>query len=298
MNLFYPLRVFLLINQSTMEHNFKKIEGVTSFAFKQAFPGLRGVDIFAHQFPIEPFLVFTEYYMDKPVFGPHPHAGISVLTYMLPDSKESFINRDSNGDFSTIEPGGLHITQAGSGIHHDEFPTGNGHEAHGFQIWINHTEKDRMVEPKAIHANANQVKEVHLPNATVRILHGAFEHEQTAYQLKTDVTLLHVLLKPNQTINLAAKEMAFIYTLSGNGTIEDTSLKPQQLINFSTAGTSIAINAGAEAFSFMFASAKPLHEPIVYGGPFVMTTNEQMNETKRNYASGKMGHLAPYQSKK
>ncbi len=281
-----------------MDNNFKRITAVNQLAYKQAFPGLRGVDIFAHQYPIEPFLVFTEYYMDKPVFGPHPHAGISVLTYMLPDSKESFINRDSKGDFSTIEPGGLHITQAGSGIHHDEFPTGNGHEAHGFQIWINHTEKDRMVEPKAIHANANQVKEVDLPIATVRILHGAFRHERTAYQLKTDVTLLHVLVKPNQSINLDAKEMAFIYTLSGNGKIEDTNLKPQQLINFSEDGTSIKLSAGAEGLSLMFASAKPLNEPIVYGGPFVMTTHEQMNETKRNYAAGKMGHLAPYQLKK
>lgn len=283
-----------MINQLNMDNNFKKITGVKSFAFKQAFPGLRSVDIFAHQYPIEPFLVFTEYYMDKPVFGPHPHAGISVLTYMLPDSKESFINRDSNGDFSTIEPGGLHITQAGSGIHHDEFPTGNGYEAHGFQIWINHAENDRMVAPKAIHASADQVKEVHTPDATVRILHGAFQHNRTDYQLKTDVTLLHVLVKPNQTIILDAKEMAFVYTLTGGGVIDDANLTKHQLINFSEAGTAIKISAGAEGFSFMFASAKPLNEPIVYGGPFVMTTTEQMNETKRNYASGKMGELAPY----
>jgi redox-sensitive bicupin YhaK (pirin superfamily) len=283
-----------MINQLNMDNNFKKITGVKSFAFKQAFPGLRGIDIFAHQYPIEPFLVFTEYYMNKPVFGPHPHAGISVLTFMLPDSKESFINRDSNGDFSTIEPGGLHITQAGSGIHHDEFPTGNGHEAHGFQIWINHAEKDRMVVPKAIHASADQVKEVHTPDATVRILHGAFQHNRTDYQLKTDVNLLHVLVKPNRSIILDAKEMAFVYTLTGLGAIDDVNLTKHQLINFSEAGNAVKISAGAEGFSFMFASAKPLNEPIVYGGPFVMTTTEQMNETKRNYASGKMGELAPY----
>jgi quercetin 2,3-dioxygenase len=112
--------------------------------FKKPFSGLRGVDIFAHSYPIEPFLVFTEFYMDKPVFGPHPHAGISVMTYMLPDSQGSFINRDSQGDFSFIEPGGMHIMQAGSGMHHDEFPKVTGVETHGFQIWINHSDKDRL----------------------------------------------------------------------------------------------------------------------------------------------------------
>lgn len=112
----------------------KKISKQTPLSFKPAFKGLKGVDIMARDYPIEPFLVFTEYLMDAPVFGPHPHAGVSVMTYMLPDSKESFINRDSFGDFSEIEPGGLHITQAGKGIQHDEFPKVMGVETHGFQI--------------------------------------------------------------------------------------------------------------------------------------------------------------------
>lgn len=112
----------------------KTIQKKTNLQFKQAFPGLKGVDMMAHAYPIEPFLVFTEFLMDRPVFGPHPHAGVSVMTYMLPDSKESFINRDSQGDFSCIEPGGMHIMQAGSGMHHDEFPKVTGNETHGFQI--------------------------------------------------------------------------------------------------------------------------------------------------------------------
>lgn len=93
----------------------KNIVQVNSLHFTPDFPGLRGVNMMARQFPIEPFLVITEYMMERPVFGPHPHAGISVLTYMLPDSVGSFINRDSRGDFSIIEPGAVHITQAGSG---------------------------------------------------------------------------------------------------------------------------------------------------------------------------------------
>lgn len=44
----------------------------------------------------------------------------------------------------------------------------------------------------------------------------------------------------------------------------------------------------------MFCTAKPLNEPIVYGGPFVMTTSEQMQITKQRLASGEMGDLKPY----
>lgn len=96
--------------------------------------GLKSVDAFHTEYDFEPFLVFTEFYMSRPIFGPHPHAGVSVMTYMLPDSKGSFLNRDSAGDESIIEPGGIHVTQAGSGIKHDETPTVLGVDCHGFQI--------------------------------------------------------------------------------------------------------------------------------------------------------------------
>ncbi len=262
--------------------------------FKQAFPGLKGVDIMAHSYPIEPFLVFTEFLMEKPVFGPHPHAGISVMTYLLPDSKESFINRDSQGDFSYIEPGGMHIMQAGKGMHHDEFPKVTGNETHGFQIWINHADKNRFVEPKSMHASAKQVPEKTTVDYKVRIVHGEFEGITPNYKMVTAVNLLHVFLQPNKSITLDAMPMAFVYGLKGKGESEGETIQAQTLINFSFDGEKLTISALHEGFEFMFASGTPHKEPITYGGPFVMTTAEQMAETQHRYANGEMGNLEPY----
>lgn len=272
----------------------KRIIKKTELNFKQAFPGLKGVDMMAHTYPIEPFLVFTEFLMEKPVFGPHPHAGISVMTYLLPDSKESFINRDSQGDFSFIEPGGMHIMQAGSGMHHDEFPKVTGHETHGFQIWINHADKDRMVSPKSMHAAAAEIPEISNEDYKVRIVHGQFQGKSPAYQMVTDVNLLHIYLEPGRSIQLEAQEMAFVYGLGGNAMIENEKIQAQNLINFSSEGTQIKVTAGDSRFEFMFGSGTPHHEPITYGGPFVMTTKEQMAEAQRRYARGEMGYLGPY----
>jgi redox-sensitive bicupin YhaK (pirin superfamily) len=83
----------------------KTVNRAEALQFEPAFPGLSGVNVFAHHYPIEPVLVLTEFHMRKPVFGPHPHAGISVITYMLPGSEGSFINRDSRGDHSIIKTG-------------------------------------------------------------------------------------------------------------------------------------------------------------------------------------------------
>ncbi|WP_064198392.1 MULTISPECIES: pirin family protein [Emticicia] len=272
----------------------KQIIKHTKLHFKPAFPGLKGVDMFASQYPIEPVLVFTEYLMDRPVFGPHPHAGISVMTYMLPDSKNSFINRDSLGDFSEIEPGGLHISQAGRGLQHDEFPKVTGVEAHGFQIWINHADKDRLVEPKAIHASANEIAEISMEDYKLRIVHGEYNDQRSDYQMVTNVNLFHVYLNAGKTIALDAQEMAFIYTLNGNGNIENQEVLAQSMVNFSTEGNQVVITAGEEGLEFMFGTAVPLKEPITYGGPFVMTTPEQMADTKRRYGRGEMGELLPY----
>lgn len=213
---------------------------------------------------------------------------------MLPDSKGSFINRDSQGDFSIIEPGGLHITQAGSGIHHDEFPSVNGVEAHGFQIWINHSSENRWVAPKAMHAASSQIPEIVSNDHVVRIIHGEFNNTAANIKMVTAVNLIHVFLRPFKSITLDAKEMAFSYGLKGKGLTDGKAIGPQLLVNYDVSGNSVAVQASDEELEFMFGTASPLHEPITYGGPFVMTTTEQMYEARRRYAKGEMGRLEPY----
>ncbi len=272
----------------------KKISKQTALQIEPAFPGLKGANMFASEYPIEPVLVFTEYFMDAPVFGPHPHAGVSVMTYMLPDSKEGFINRDSLGDHSIIEPGGLHVTQAGSGMLHDEFPQTTGVETHGFQIWINHSDANRMVMPKGMHLNANQVPELITDDYTLRIVHGTFSNTTSPLEMVTDVNMFHIFLQPNKSITLDAKEMAFIYVLNGEGKIGNTAIGLRHIINFSEDGDAITITAVDAGIELMYTTATPLREQITYGGPFVMTTPEQMAETKRRYGRGEMGILEPH----
>lgn len=290
-NLYHKKILTTKLQTNTMN---KTIVKKHDLKFKQAFPGLRGVDIMAHSYPIEPFLVFTEFLMEKPVFGPHPHAGISVMTYMLPDSKESFINRDSQGDFSYIEPGGMHIMQAGSGMYHDEFPKVTGHETHGFQIWINHADKNRFVTPMSMHASAKEVPEKISHDYKVRIVHGEFDGIKPNYKMVTEVNLFHIFLHPNKSITLDALPMAFAYGLNGKGSSEGEFIQAQTLLNFSLEGEKGTISALDEGLEFMFATGTPHNEPITYGGPFVMTTIEQMMETQRRYENGEMGNLEPY----
>lgn len=271
----------------------KSIEKKYDLRFKQAFPGLKGVDIMAHSFPIEPILVFTEFFMEKPVFGPHPHAGISVMTYMLPDSKGSFLNRDSKGDHSIIEPGGIHVTQAGKGIKHDEVPTIKGIDCHGFQIWINHADKDRLVEPKAFHAFSKDVPEFKSENVFIRVVQGQYDNLKSPIELVTKTTLLDVTLQPNTTIEFDAMEMAFIFLMSGEIQIADREVSSPSIVTFEKEGDKVKISTKDKSVNFLFVSGTPHNEPIVHGGPFVMTTHEQMLATQQRLQRGEMGILNP-----
>lgn len=256
-------------------------------------PGFSSVDIFHAEHDIEPFLVFTEFHMDRPIFGPHPHAGVSVMTYMLPESKGSFINRDSRGDHSVIEPGGIHVTQAGSGVKHDEVPSVRGIDCHGFQIWINHSEADRLVEPRAFHAAARDVAEFHSDNVKLRVIQGAYQNKTASIELVTKTSLFDVTLQPDSTLELHAREMAFIYVLSGEVVIQEKTISQQGLVRFTNEGNKVVVRTGKIGANFMYAEGTPHHEPIVYGGPFVMTTQEQMTATQKKLQRGEMGVLNP-----
>lgn len=271
----------------------KDVSKITPLQMSPNPMGFTSVDMFKHEYNFEPFLVFTEFHMDRPIFGPHPHAGVSVMTYMMPDSKGSFLNRDSRGDHSIIEPGGIHVTQTGSGIKHDEVPTVEGIDCHGFQIWINHADKDRLVAPKAYHASAKEVPEHITDQMTLRVVQGSFAGKTSPIQLVTDTTIFDVALKPGASVELPAKAMAFIYLMAGGIEINGKKIQGRSMVSFKDEGNVIMVQAMEDAAHFIYASGTPHHEPIVYGGPFVMTTEAQMRDTKLRLGRGEMGELHP-----
>lgn len=69
-------------------------------------------------------------------------------------------------------------------------------------------------------------------------------------------------------------------------------LKNRSLVTFEAEGDEVILSASENGAHFLFASGTPHNETIVYGGPFVMTTEEQMAETKRRMGRGEMGVLS------
>lgn len=271
----------------------KQIKKIIKQQFEQRTAGFRSTGVMHSEYNTEPFLVFGEFYMDRPIFGPHAHAGVSVMTYVMPDSAGSFLNRDSLGDHSVIDPGGIHVTQTGSGIYHDELPEISGTECHAFQIWINHAHINRLVEPKAFNLSSKHVPEWNSENIHLRIIQGNYQHLKSPIELVTKTLLFDVALKPGSTLELKAEEMAFVYLISGKIVVGDEEIESRSMVTFEKEGNAIIIKTQENSANFLFASAMPHNEPIVYSGAFVMTTHEQMHETQLRHQRGQMGVLEP-----
>jgi quercetin 2,3-dioxygenase len=258
--------------------------------------GFLSANLTLQRFPIDPFIVATDFHMNQPFFPPHPHAGVSVLTYIFEDSQNAFINRDSKGDHSRIEPGGLHLTQAGVGMQHEEIPEKTGIDAHGLQLWVNHSAANRLVEAKAFHAKSKEVPELYpTENSRIRILLGEMDGTKGAIQAVTPVTLLdaHIAAHEPVSLEIPAGFNAWIFVLKGNATLsEGTLVKQYGIAIFELEGTHIELTAGEEGTQFLLGMGKILGEPNAFGGPFVMTTSEQLLETKRRFGRGEMGELA------
>lgn len=263
--------------------------GFTSF-------GLRG----SPDFPLDPFLNVDDFRMSVPTFPPHPHAGFSAVTYLFEDSAGALRNRDSLGDGSRIGPGDLHWTQAGRGMMHEERPETEGTVCHGVQMFVNLRSEHKHAPPRAFHVDAKDIPEVKLgQGARLRLLAGSvLGAESPLTALLTPVLLLDVHLAPGARAQIPVDApTCFVLSLAGAGSVGPTAgtapLEAHEAIAFADDGRGVELAAGPRGLHLLLAGGTPLAEPVVFGGPFAMTTRADIDAAIARYQAGEMGRLEP-----
>jgi redox-sensitive bicupin YhaK (pirin superfamily) len=251
---------------------------------------------------LDPFIGVDSYTMPYSVFGPHPHAGMSAVSLMLPEADGGFINRDSLGDHSDIRPGDLHWTQAGRGMMHEEIPSEPGKAARGMQIFVNLARQNKQAEPIAFKVKHEDMPRVAFAGASVRVVTGALGDVRSPIaddtRWLTTVNLFDVTIEAGASIALpvAAGDTAFFVIRSGAVALPSGDGVSQSAIVFDR-----EVTAGIASFSAtndapvrgVFFSGAPIGEPVVQGGPFTGNNAEDITHYKRAFAQGLMGRLAP-----
>jgi quercetin 2,3-dioxygenase len=243
---------------------------------------------------LDPFLMLDEFSSDDPDdylagFPPHPHRGFETVTYMLAGH---FLHEDHLGHKGHLRAGGAQWMTAGRGIVHSEMPQQESGRVHGFQFWINLPAKEKMKPAHYRDIQPDEIPTAKVGEADVRVVAGTLASDSVSVPgpiqgLTTAPLFLDVRLPAGArfTQALPAGHTAFVYAYAGSLRIGERELAQQQAGVLSP-GESVEVAAGPAPAAFLLLAARPLGEPVVQYGPFVMNTRDEIEQAIADYQSG------------
>jgi redox-sensitive bicupin YhaK (pirin superfamily) len=244
---------------------------------------------------LDPFLMLDEFFSDDPDdylagFPSHPHRGFETVTYMLDGH---MLHQDHLGNRGDLTPGSVQWMSAGRGIVHSEMPQQTAGRMRGFQLWINLPAAEKMKPASYRDIAPAEIPSVSLANGgKAKIIAGSIQEQDKHYSgpvsgLSTDPTYIDVDLPPGATFEhpISSGHTAFVYPYDGSVHIEGGEV-PHQAVGVLSDGDRVAVVAAADGARFLLLAGKPLREPIVQYGPFVMNTRTEIEQAVRDFQSG------------
>ena len=245
---------------------------------------------------LDPYLMLDNFRSDDPDdwiagFPDHPHRGFETITYMIAGRMR---HRDSAGHEGLLEAGGVQWMTAGRGVIHSELPEQTRGMMEGFQLWLNLPSKDKLREPWYRDFAAGELPSfVTAEGVRVVAIAGRSHGVDGAVRREgTEPLYLDLELPDGARFAHALPEAhnAFVYVYRGAVAIEGTEVVPGRMAVLSNApgrdGVALVARGPARA---LLVAGRPLGEPIVQYGPFVMNTVEQIREAVVDYQSGRLG---------
>jgi redox-sensitive bicupin YhaK (pirin superfamily) len=231
----------------------------------------------------------------------HPHRGFETVTYVLNGSME---HKDSQGHAGKLGPGDVQWMTAGAGVIHSEMPEREfaraGGRLHGFQLWVNLPQRDKMMRPRYQEIPAAKIPATQTDDGlvAVKVIAGESLGARALIETQTPIIYLHFTLRPGGRVvqHVPAEYNAFAYVFEGEGRFGaggKDGVRGQMLM-FEQDGDSVEI-ASAEgakgALEVLLIAGLPLHEPVARYGPFVMNTQAEIHQAMEDYRSGRMGAI-------
>ena len=242
---------------------------------------------------LDPFLMLDAFGSDKPDdyiagFPDHPHRGFETVTYMLAGRMR---HRDSAGHEGLLENGGVQWMTAGRGVIHSEIPEQEDGVMEGFQLWLNLPSQHKMGEPWYRDIPSAEIpKYVTAQGVKVRVIAGSSNGVTGAVVREITEPLyldIHVPAGAEFSTALQGSHNAFIYVYRGAVTIDGVRVASQRMgILGNAPGADNVTLSATEEVRLILVAGKPLNEPIVQYGPFVMNTQQEIHQALNDFNNG------------
>jgi len=240
----------------------------------------------------DPFLMLDAFDSEDPEdytkgFPWHPHRGIETVTYLI---KGDIEHLDSLGNKGNILDGCCQWMTAGSGILHQEMPQSCDRML-GVQLWLNLPREDKMTTPKYRDIRAEMVPKIEEDGSTIGIISGHYKGNSGAVQGEhVKMLFLDVDMKPGVRWKLDTSKDTnlFIYIVEGEGLFENSDenlITSKRAVLFNN-GEELLVRASEKGLRFLLFSGAKLNEPIAWGGPIVMNTQEELKKAFKEIDDG------------
>ncbi len=242
---------------------------------------------------LDPFLMLDNFGTANPDdyiagFPDHPHRGFETVTYML---KGLMRHRDNTGAEGLLKPGGVQWMTAGRGLVHSEMPEQTEGEMSGFQLWVNLPAARKMCEPRYQDIEPEAIPEVTTEDGvTVRVIAGSHGGATGPVEgIAVEPIFLDVALPAGARFahDLPADHTCFIYPFEGAVKVGGRTAQSGALAVLEE-GEEIHVEGGETGGRFILVAGRPIGEPVVQYGPFVMNTQAEIEQAVADFQAGRL----------
>ena len=199
---------------------------------------------------------------------------------------------DNVGD---LGPGDVQWMKAGSGVIHSEMPKQEDGRMRGFQLWVNLAAAEKMTPAEYRDLNAADIPRYQQDGLSIKSIAGNLkvngievEGAVTGRTTEPGYLNLHAEKSKNISVQIPDGHNLLVYVYEGSALVagSDMQLDAGKLARFSHQGElQLDVEAGTR---LLIISGKPLGEPIVHYGPFVMNSMQEIQQAVQDYSSGSL----------
>ncbi|WP_449286069.1 pirin family protein [Marinobacter sp. PE14] len=246
---------------------------------------------------LDPFLMLDEFGSAEAAdyiagFPSHPHRGFETVTYMI---EGHMLHEDHLGNRGDLRNGGVQWMTAGRGIIHSEMPQQEEGVMRGFQLWLNLPAAEKMTQAGYRDIQPEEIPELAFDGGKLKLIAGSVQiggqtHEGAMPSRTTQPIYADIHLASGGSLKLPLPEghNAMLYLYEGSASLGESSLKRSAANVLSDDGDQIELHAGEAGARLLLIAGKPIGEPVVQYGPFVMNTREEIEQTLRDYRDGRL----------
>lgn len=246
----------------------------------------------------DPFLMLDQFDTQNPDdyiagFPAHPHRGFETVTYMLEGRMR---HEDHLGNEGLLKPGGVQWMTAAHGIIHSEMPEQQDGAMRGFQLWLNLPARDKLAPAGYRDIEPQDVPRTRTAGGVeVTAIAGRFDDGETVLDgaVQRPVTEPHyydLVLPAGSSVSprLPEGHNVLLYVYEGSLQVEgekgSSEVGSNRLARLGEGSElRLASDGGARV---LLLAGKPLNEPVVQYGPFVMNSREEIEQALRDYRDG------------